>query len=94
MCLLANAGCDQQTPPRSGVRSHDQVELMFDGNRIHLFDPTTGASLLAAASGSAGAAERPATELTKGRDGWPKEIIKPGRSPSERIASVRRTSDN
>ena len=53
-------------PPRSGVRSHDQVELMLDGNRIHLFDPTTGACLLAPASGSAGAARRRATELTKG----------------------------
>jgi multiple sugar transport system ATP-binding protein len=80
-------------PPRSGVRSHDQVELMLDGNRIHLFDPTTGACLLAAASG-ADAAGRPATELTKGRDEWPREIIEPGRSPLERIASVRRTSDN
>jgi multiple sugar transport system ATP-binding protein len=80
-------------PPRSGVRSHDRVELMLDGNRIHLFDPTTGACLLAAASGSAGAAGRPATELTKGRDGWPREFIEPGRSSLERIASVR-TSDN
>ena len=53
-------------PPRSGVRSHDQVELMLDGNRIHLFDPTTGASLLAGASGCAGGARRPAGELTNG----------------------------
>jgi multiple sugar transport system ATP-binding protein len=81
-------------PPRSGVRSHDQVELMLDGKRFHLFDPATGACLLAAASGSAGAAGRPATGLTKGRDGWPRETIKPGRSPLERIASVRRTRDN
>jgi multiple sugar transport system ATP-binding protein len=87
-------------PPRSGVRSHDQVELMLDVNRIHLFDPTTEACLLAAASGRAGALDRAgavgrrATEPTRGREGWPRETIEPGRSPVERIASVRRTNDN
>jgi multiple sugar transport system ATP-binding protein len=87
-------------PPRSGVHSHDQVELMLDVSRIHLFDPTTGACLLAAASGRVGASERAGavgrrvTEPTRGREGWPSETIEPGRSPLERIASVRRTNDN
>jgi multiple sugar transport system ATP-binding protein len=72
-------------PPRSGVRSRDQVELMLDGSRIHLFDPTTGACLLAPASGSADA---------RMKDGRPKEMIEAGRSSPGRTASVRRRSDN
>jgi multiple sugar transport system ATP-binding protein len=81
-------------PPRSGVRSHDQVELMLDGNRIHLFDPTTGACLLAPASGSAGTARRPATELTKGGMDGRKRLSSQGYSPLEGTAAVRRRSDN
>ena len=82
-------------PPRSGVRSHDQVELMLDSSRIHLFDPTSGACLLAPASGGAGAAGRPpGYGAGERRGGRPREIIEPERLPPRCTASVRRRSDN
>jgi multiple sugar transport system ATP-binding protein len=43
-------------PPRSGVRSRDSVELTLDPGRIHLFDPTTQASLLGPAPTAMGTA--------------------------------------
>jgi multiple sugar transport system ATP-binding protein len=82
-------------PPRSGVRSHDRVELMLDGGRIHLFDPTTGACLLAPASGVPVRRWRPPGYRTdERRGGRPIEIIEPGGSPPARTASVRHRSDN
>jgi multiple sugar transport system ATP-binding protein len=44
-------------PPRSGVRSHDRVELALDPVRVHLFDTTTQLSLLTPAPKEAGARE-------------------------------------
>jgi multiple sugar transport system ATP-binding protein len=82
-------------PPRSGVRSHDQIELILDSSRIHLFDPTTGVSLLAPASGSAAAAARtPGYGADERRDDKSREIIESIRSPAGRTVSVRRRSDN
>jgi multiple sugar transport system ATP-binding protein len=43
-------------PPRSGITTHDRVDLCLDPTRIHLFDTTTQASLLAPAPSGAGAA--------------------------------------
>jgi hypothetical protein len=57
-------------PPRSGVRNKDQVELMLDGNRIHLFDPKSGECLLDPAPGSGRRDIRPPMKLTnEGRNG-------------------------
>ena len=68
------AVCDGETltsrfPPRSGVVTHERVELALNPARLHLFDAKSGNSIL----------QRPVTSsteaLTSAREAWPHDSV-------------------